>query len=274
MHEGKFRLGDLEFFYRQTGSGKPVLLLHCAGGTNSQWRKLMNSMSDRYRLTAIDLLSHGQSDKMPEGTTDEFDLEIETISASVDLTGTPLHHVGHSAVGRAAPGFAVRYPDKVKSLVLFEPALFGMLAKGADQEGWNDYVRLCIGMIDHFDAGDETGAAETMVDYWSAPGTFQTLPPERRAHVTYGIRAAIEKARKFLAYPGENAIDPTQIQVPTLVLSGETSPRSARGVSDILARGIKDVRFHRIVDAGHMAPLSHARQVNVIIEDYIRAHTD
>ncbi len=274
MLEDKFRFDDLQIFYREAGAGQPILLLHCAGGTSAQWRKLMNHMSDRYRLMAVDLLSHGQSDEVPTGSTDGIDLEVQTVRACMERTGSPVHLVGHSAGGRAATRFAIKYPDKVKCLVLYEPALFGIMANGADHEGWDGYMRLCTGMIDHIDADDETGAAEVMVDYWSAPGTFQSMPPEQKEKVTYGIRAATRKARKFIANPDEHAINASQIQAPTLVLSGAASPRSARGVTDILARDIRNAQLHRIDGVGHMAPLTHAAQVNSFIEKHIQAHTD
>jgi lipase len=129
-------------------------------------------------------------------------------------------------------------------------------------------------MIDHIDAGDEAGAAEVMVDYWSAPGTFQTIPQVQQAKITYGIRAATEKARKVLADPAEHTIDASQFQAPTLVLSGAASPRSARGVTDILARNIGCSHLHRIDDVGHMAPLTQEAQVNALIEKHIEAHTN
>lgn len=98
MHEGKIQFDDLQTFYREAGSGQPIVLLHCAGGTSSQWRKLMDHMSDRYRLLAIDLLSHGKSDEVPADTMDEFDLEARTVLTCVERVGPPVHLVGHSVL--------------------------------------------------------------------------------------------------------------------------------------------------------------------------------
>lgn len=273
MNEGYLVIDGRQLFYREVGQGEPVLLLHCAGGTGLQWRKLMDRMADRYRLMAIDLLSHGKSDKAPTETGNEFDLEIETVKMCVDHLGAAVHLVGHSAGGGAAGRFATSHSDSVRSLVLFEPTLFGMMANGGDDTGWNDFMRLCNGMVERIDAEDESGAAEFMVDFWSAPGMYRSLPSEQRVRIAKGVRFAAEKGRRVSADPEAHSIDASAIKTPTLVLSGQKSPPAAQGVTNILASRIPGAQFCRIGGVGHMAPLTHAGEVNALIEKHIEAQS-
>jgi len=180
MKEGNLRFEDLNIFYRETGSGPPIILLHCAGGASGQWRKFMNRMSDRFHLFAIDLPSHGRSDRMPADVDNEFDLEERLVAAIVDRAGQPAHLVGHSTGGSVAARVAIGSPDQVLSLSIYEPTLFQLLANGGDDEGWNDYLRLVTGMIDNFDGGNPEDAAAVMVDYWSKPKTFANLPSDQK----------------------------------------------------------------------------------------------
>ena len=46
---------------RVEGCGPPIVLLHSSMSSKSQWRELIDSMRDRYRLIAIDLLGYGES---------------------------------------------------------------------------------------------------------------------------------------------------------------------------------------------------------------------
>ena len=59
------------------------------------------------------------------------------------------------------------------------------------------------------------------------------------------------------------------LRIPTLLLSGETSPLAARRVVAHLAEAIPGARAQTIPGAGHMAPLTHADQVNRWIADHI-----
>lgn len=63
MREGNLEIDGLRVFYREIGRGEPAVLLQCAEGTGSQWRKLMDRMQGRFPFMAIDFLSSGQSDK-------------------------------------------------------------------------------------------------------------------------------------------------------------------------------------------------------------------
>ena len=269
MRDGNFQFKGLNVYYREAGTGTPVILLHCAGGTCGQWRKLIDAMSDRYRLFAFDQFGHGKSDPAPDEITDIFNLEVELLGALAAMVGGPAHFVGHSTGGSAAARYTVRHPQAVRSLTLYEPVLFSLLANGGDDEGWADYLRLVNGMRDRLAAGDREGAAEVMVDYWTAPGSWQRMPEDRKASTIAGLDFAQAKVAQYVANPAAGIIDPSDIGVSTLLLSGTNSPRSARGVVDILANGIPDAELHRIDGGGHMAPLTHAAIVNEFIQQHI-----
>ena len=98
------------------------------------------------------------------------------------------------------------------------------------------------------------------------------MPDDRKATTIAGIDVAQAKTEQYVANPTAGIIDPSEVQVPTLLLSGTNSPRSARGVIDVLARGIRDAELHRIEGAGHMAPLTHTDTVNALIEQHIDRH--
>jgi pimeloyl-ACP methyl ester carboxylesterase len=234
----------------------------------------MERMSDRYQLIAMDLFSHGKSDKAPSDAEDEFEPDVKLLSAFATHAGPPVHLVGHSMGGAVAARYAIRCPACVKSLAIYEPTLFQLLANGSDDEGWNDYMRLVTGMIDHLDAGNPDGASEVLVDYWTKPGTYPTLPAEQKAKITAGIAAGVAKVRQNLNDPTKGIINPSLIKAPTLLITGSASPRSARGVIDILSKSIDGAVLHRIEGAGHMAPLTHTDTVNSLIEEHIDNHTD
>lgn len=59
----KWRLGNIH--YTKTGNGKPILLLHDLNFASSsyEWNLILDSLSHRYTIYAIDLLGCGRSEK-------------------------------------------------------------------------------------------------------------------------------------------------------------------------------------------------------------------
>ena len=89
---------------RIEGRGPPIVLLHSSMSSKSQWRELIESLRDRYRLIAIDLLGYGES-AMPSAIGyslgDEVRL-VESVLARELQPGEQFHLIGHSYGGIVA----------------------------------------------------------------------------------------------------------------------------------------------------------------------------
>src|SRR5487761_144308 len=56
-------------YYDEEGSGKSIVFVHGACENSSFWNH-QKSLSDRYRVIALDLPGHGRSKSMAEGAVD------------------------------------------------------------------------------------------------------------------------------------------------------------------------------------------------------------
>ena len=54
-------IADGSYWSASRRRGPPIVLLHSSMSSKSQWRELIDSLRDRYRLIAIDLLGYGES---------------------------------------------------------------------------------------------------------------------------------------------------------------------------------------------------------------------
>ena len=54
-------VNGLDLYYRETGSGKPLLLLHGFTGSGDDWQHVFTQPIDGYRVIAPDLRGHGRS---------------------------------------------------------------------------------------------------------------------------------------------------------------------------------------------------------------------
>jgi pimeloyl-ACP methyl ester carboxylesterase len=100
------------------GKGRTVVLLHGFLGAAEIWRPIIDDLSKRYRVIAIDLPGHGGTACM--GYVHSMELMAKCIKAVLDsLKLRKYVIIGHSMGGYAALAFADLYPDNLKGLCLF-----------------------------------------------------------------------------------------------------------------------------------------------------------
>ncbi|GAA3486335.1 MULTISPECIES: alpha/beta fold hydrolase [Streptomyces] len=133
-------VGDVRMAYRSWGDqhGAPVILLHGIGSSAASWEKTGQALGEEWRVYALDLRGHGESD-----WPDEYDLDLmkEDVlgfieEAKIDRAGV----VGHGMGGVVAYLLAQDHPDRVERLVLEEtPAPFDGAADVLPGSGPVDY---------------------------------------------------------------------------------------------------------------------------------------
>lgn len=103
--------------YSDSGIGNTIVLLHGFLENKKMWLEYSNLFSEKYRVVAIDLLGHGESDclgyvhKMEDnaGVVNEVLEHLNIEKATI---------VGHSMGGYVGLAFAELYPEKIQKLVL------------------------------------------------------------------------------------------------------------------------------------------------------------
>jgi pimeloyl-ACP methyl ester carboxylesterase len=98
----------------QRGSGPDLVLLCGLGDTHQAWSHQLQSLADRFRLTAIDNRGVGRSG-LPDGTFTVADMASDAAGA-LDAVGIERAHVaGFSMGGAIAQELAIARPDLVAS---------------------------------------------------------------------------------------------------------------------------------------------------------------
>ncbi|XP_029282116.1 1-acylglycerol-3-phosphate O-acyltransferase ABHD5 isoform X2 [Cottoperca gobio] len=117
-------LWTLTFSSERVKDRTPLVLLHGFGGGVGLWAQNLDSLSQRRAVLAVDLLGFGQSSR-PLFSTDAQEAEeqfvesIEQWRAKVGLESMIL--LGHNLGGYLAVSYSIKYPGRVKHIVLVEP---------------------------------------------------------------------------------------------------------------------------------------------------------
>jgi len=108
----------------QQGKGRPAILIHGLAASLHDWDALLPALADDgYRACALDLLGHGGSHK-PERVEDYTIANVfRHLAGWVDSLQCrkPAVVIGHSLGGYLALEYALRFPERVRALVLVNP---------------------------------------------------------------------------------------------------------------------------------------------------------
>jgi len=100
--------------------GVPLLLVHGFGHHAHVWDDLAPELAPYYRVLALDLRGHGDSDRDPAGRYDPETLVRDLDAATQRLGIDRLVLVGHSLGGRVAMRFAAAHPERMAGLVIVD----------------------------------------------------------------------------------------------------------------------------------------------------------
>ena len=149
----------------------------------------MDRLSDRFHVIAVDLYSYGKSPAWPEDREMYLDDEISLLEPIFRSAGDTFHLVGHSYGGAVALKAALKNPGRLKSLVLYEPVLFSVLAAdNPNSPATREILSVRDDTIRAVTLGDLETAAERFVDYWLGPGSFSNMPEARRPALANSMR--------------------------------------------------------------------------------------
>ncbi len=108
----------MKLFYRQSGQGSPLIILHGLFGSSDNWYTLAKVFAERFTVYLVDQRNHGQS---PQSV--EFDYKLLTEDLEEFIREHAIQKpviMGHSMGGKAAMNFAIKYPGQLSKLIVVD----------------------------------------------------------------------------------------------------------------------------------------------------------
>lgn len=108
---------DISLYYQEKGNRIPFVLLHGNSQDGNYFKSQIDFFQNNYRMIAVDTRGHGKS---PRGdapfTMNQFVEDLNNLFKELELSQVIL--LGFSDGANIAMKFAIKYPEKIKALIL------------------------------------------------------------------------------------------------------------------------------------------------------------
>jgi 3-oxoadipate enol-lactonase len=250
-------------YWDERSVGEPVLLIMGLGYPSDMWWRTRPALDARYRTIVLDNRGAGRSD-MPPGPYPIALMAADAL-AVLDAAGVESAHVfGISMGGMIAQELALQNPKRVRSLILGCTAAGGPTAVQAEPE----VTQL---LMDRGSMPAEQGALAAI------PFIYDHGTPRDRIDEDFAIRrpwfarpeAYVAQLQGILAWESYSRLP--QLNVPTLVIHGETDRLVRLANGELIAARIPGAKLVRLPNASHIFPTDQTAACNHAIMEFLAA---
>ena len=235
----KIKVGDLDIHYLTGGQGDPLLVIHGGGDGARAWIKNVEALSENYTVYVPDLPGYGHSQPIDgDYYIPELAEFVDEFSRSLGLES--FHLMGHSLGGGIVLHYALKFPHKIRKLVLVSS-----MCLGREIALWVRIVSIpaicrAIGKA----ALAVLRSVKWVADLLLAPVEF--IIPLSRASIHLGSNLTTLRAQTTVLLH-----QLSEIMVPTLVVWGAKDPILPVEQAYTAAELIPDCQVKVFEDCGH-----------------------
>jgi pimeloyl-ACP methyl ester carboxylesterase len=279
------KVSGLTLAYRVSGDADkpPMVLLHGMAETSAYfWRGLITHFERDYYILAFDLLGHGDSSKPIMGYEYSIPQQARLLCGALDALGlSQVVLIGHSLGGIIAARLCANYPDRVRSLVLYDvPLPSGVLGAmrgllpSVPARAWLPVSLLLLpGAAVVASIVPFRTVIQRLLLSWGIPHKPETMHDELLDQAVRNSRFGIAETlpRAFLL---EDVVrDLHKICARTLVIVGDNDVVVPLKMAEDCTQRISGARMVVIEQAGHVALIDQPEQFNSAVAAFLQAET-
>ena len=264
------RVSGINMHYVVAGDGRPLLLFHGLGASVVTWRDNIGPLSKAFRVYAVDLPGHGDSDKPDiDYATDTMVQFVKDFIESLNLERPAI--IGSSVGGALALMTALRHPDLVSGLVLVDSASLG--------RELSLYIRLVsIPWLGEFLESSRVGGTKFMLYKVFHDPEFVTQELQEELHRSRNMPGAKEAVVRVI----RNAVnlmgirkqyvlvsELNRLAAPMMVVWGAQDQIIPVSHAYRASEAVPDARLHVFDQCGHWSHMEKASEFNSLAMDFL-----
>jgi pimeloyl-ACP methyl ester carboxylesterase len=260
----EIQIDDHKIVYLEGGKGPTILLLHGYTGSKENWFKFAPYLTKNYHVVIPDIPGYGESSKIEKDSYDLSNqmLRLHKFAQAIELK--KFHIVGNSLGGFFAGTYAVRYPDEIMSVGLFDAA--GVML--------SENCTLKIMM--------EGGENPFLIKDSNDMQRFMTLLFVKEPFLPYPLKKVMFKtyltnrqfyekeAKEGMPYLYSLEKDLPKIKVSTLILWGDQDKIIDISSVPVFEKGLKNHKTVIIKDCGHCPMMEKPQETATQYLDFVK----
>jgi non-heme chloroperoxidase len=269
---GKENSGNLELYYEDHGSGKPVVLIHGYPLSGASWEKQVPVLLDAgYRVITYDRRGFGKSSHPTTGYNyDTFAGDLQKLITKLKLRDFTL--VGFSMGGGEVARYLGKYGSRGVSKAVIISGVPPYLLKTADNPEGVD-ASVFAGIEKAVAADRYAFFTEFFKNFYNTDLLMGKRLSEQAVQASWNVAARASATASLACVPTwheDFRKDVESIDVPTLVIHGDADrilPITAAGLRT--AKLIKGARQVVVKDGPHCILWTHAQEVNTELLSFL-----
>jgi pimeloyl-ACP methyl ester carboxylesterase len=252
----KINVSGLDIHYLRGGQGEPLIIIHGGSDGANAWMRNITKLSRKYTIYVPDLPGFGKSQAI------EGDYYIPQMVDFVERFTRTLglrkfHLMGHSLGGGVALHYTLKYPEKIRKLVLVSSLCLGR------EIAW--WIRMfSIPVICRSIGKAVLSVLKGLMYIARIISPWELVDPLTRASVQVGgcIASLTEQTIVLLSQL-------PKIMVPTLVVWGAKDPIVPYAQAYTAAELIPDCQVKVFEDAGHSVYRQRLREFSHELAEFL-----
>jgi pimeloyl-ACP methyl ester carboxylesterase len=265
------RVNDLSHHYEQYGEESPLVFVHGGFVDSDMWAPQIEHFSSNYRITTYDLRGHGRTgvSDLSTYTMATFANDLAALLDALEIENPIL--CGLSLGGMIVQEYAVRYPEKLKALILADTAVSVSLTLNDKLQRYVLFPRWAMLLTIRMMSVEKF----TRFSFWLARITrSEGWFGEDESTRDYVERCMLqmddgEYLKIYGAIYAFKLLPLEKITCPVLVLNGEHESKSVfRHTEEILHR-VPQAEARVVPGAGHTSNMENPEAFNQLVDEFL-----
>lgn len=242
----EIRLPAIRLYYEEQGTGAPILLIPGTGSDADAWGSAPDELARLGRVIVYDRRGCTRSERpAPYRRTTPAEQADDAAALLDGLGALPAIIIGRSYGGEVALQLAVRFPERVRALVLLEGGGLALSSEAGAFLAWMaDRIRAAV------TARGPEAAGEVLLRTVLGDAGYEAASPALKARVAANGPAIVAEM-EGLQDDQLEAGRLREITCPALVITATSSPAPFRRLSEALTAALPNARL-ALVEGGHL----------------------
>ena len=255
--------------YSQCGEGVPVVFIHGVGLRSETWYQQVDALKNDYSVFTLDMPGHGESDLFNINNPTLIDFTEKVAQFILDVVKQPAVIVGHSMGALLSLSLAREYPELCLAIV----PMNAVYKRNDEAKAAVRFRASQLNELSHADA-----CAPIARWFGDLNDTSGSLSAQDEVHAElcreWLLNANLEgyaaAYKIFAEEDGPSSSSLKNLTMPVLYLTGDLDLNSNESMTKAMAEITPNAVAVIIKDSRHMTPLTHAKEVNAALLDFLR----